>query len=571
MSSDKLSDDDIWNYLLSVNAVTSVKYNTIEKEVLLKLYHEDYKFVETNFNRIDHITKIHCFNVAIVLMNQPMIDKLLNLLKPFYNKMDNTEWIETTCRGISGCSSDIEYILQRLNVKIAEYACPRTGRTILHIICQNCIDVNILSYFTKTYKQLLDVLDNDGNSCLSLASAHGKNVEVIKFLVEEKQMDPFHIDYKGVSCVKKAMIFNTNSDICVYMMEKSNYFVQWNDIIMDNSIVNKILKCNDLSKIFASLMSQKKTSIFGWLIANLPKIVIPVKIRKLFNINANPYNEMFCDFIKSVEHLKYLIPLELCEYDHEDSKYNNNMVIDSENNGADKSDGENDGDYSDNCDDENDDLPPLNNEDDCVEGELRDNETKLNSDQNDDLTSEPIIDFRKKTELLFKVGGEEYYGHCEAIFRVIDPFRQFCNQYQKPSEIISSVSVPSDTISTSVQPDENKDCIEININASPNIINMYIAACIGSDIDFKKIKGLDDFKSMLELLDRYRILHIQFHTLEHDIVKWMQTKQVVPDDYMRGLSKRYKLKHMCVYIHNFDLRHDLVERSTEGNPRKRGF
>lgn len=49
------------------------------------------------------------------------------------------------------------------------------------------------------------------------------------------------------------------------------------------------------------------------------------------------------------------------------------------------------------------------------------------------------------------------------------------------------------------------------------------------------------------------ITGISMHSLEQDIVKYMILNKIVPDGYIDEFAKKFELKHMCVYIHNFNL------------------
>jgi len=92
------------------------------------------------------------------------------------------------------------------------------GYDHLALACSYNENIEIIKFLLEERKVIRIFID--GSSCLSLACANNKNQKIIEYLIEEKKYVIFYKNYMGLDCLRLACYFNTNLDIIKYLFKK---------------------------------------------------------------------------------------------------------------------------------------------------------------------------------------------------------------------------------------------------------------------------------------------------------------------------------------------------------------
>ena len=117
-------------------------------------------------------------------------------------------------------------------------------------ILKNVIDICNIDLNDK---KLID--SNLGNNCLLLLCKNN-DIDIIKYLIEEKKMDYTYKNKNDETCLSMACSYNENLDVIKYLVEKTN-----SQNYTNNNMENCFLlscKTNPNLKIIKYLLEEKK-------------------------------------------------------------------------------------------------------------------------------------------------------------------------------------------------------------------------------------------------------------------------------------------------------------------------
>lgn len=514
-----LSEENILTYLINITTIENLHYTEPERTfIVTSVYKEKcINVVEKDIVDVDDATKKNCFRLVVMMFDPPTIDRMYEAFGG--SKNIDVAWIYkclfNACR-FGTSVENIDHVIKKFNIDV-EKCITATDETLLHMASTHCTDLSIIQYFVQNYPQLINKTNKDGFTCLSSACKFNLNPAIVEFLIEKVKMDPMHktTDAAENTCIGLACYGygKPNYKVVSYFLENTAYPIDFFSMPLAEETLDNLLKSTKnyqrVIELAISGLGRNAISFSGvyhYLVKKLPKIALSSELLEAYSIK-NPYDDNFHDFFESLNLIPCTVPLELKDYRNEYKFSDKKQQDDS------------------------------------------DNDSEEQEDKNDDDSEEDgVVDCRKKSEFLFMVirekliDGEKkevkesYFGDRKVVYSAIPPFREALKKTDGDLD--------------------DDDKIEIKINLIPRIMNMYITACSSKKIDIGKIGKPENFSSFLELLDGYPIIGIRLHSIEKEIVEYMIQHKIVPGSYIRDFAKKYELKHMCVYIHNFDVENE---------------
>jgi len=134
-----------------------------------------------------------------------------------------------------------------------------------------------------------------------------------------------------------------------------------------------------------------------------------------------------------------------------------------------------------------------------------------------------ITDYTK-FELLFVHNDIKYFGDKEKIYSIID--------------VLNNLSTF-----------DSSEPIILEGKQSSYIINLYLDSCLTQSIDLDKIKA-HDFSEFLKFIDQYPSRYISIKNLEMQIIRYIDSHNLEITQLIKSLCHRYKMKYLYLYIHN---------------------
>jgi len=389
------------------------------------------------------------------------------------------------------------------------------GNNCLLIACSENKNLEIIKYLIEDQKMSINLHNDDGYNCLLIACRDNKNLEIIKYLIFDKEM---YVNYhvRGTSWACFDIACHNNPLIAAYiLLQKSldyggkdveitlrgvyyEKYIQIVQLIKNNhKQLNRLLLCG------SNRYSAKK-------MVEIINVINPLKLQKdildLYKIE-NPYNKKYSEFVKIVDDLyESFDKFDNKCYDENNNEYSVVGCIDEFGNGYDN--------FSLSI------APNLTSEQ-CMSNVKIAEITKYTLNK----TKQPFdINFAKH-DLLFKHNTICYYGDRNIVY-----------------DSILCLKDISDTYSFD-QP------VELEGSLSQYIINLYIQSMYTLSFDIDKIVPVDIF-NFIKFVDQYPTSSLSIELLEGDIVKYFNEKKIDYNDTMKEICNRYGLKLMYMDMHN---------------------
>ena len=142
-----------------------------------------------------------------------------------------------------------------------------------------------------------------------------------------------------------------------------------------------------------------------------------------------------------------------------------------------------------------------------------------------------VNDFRKKTEILFRHGDNDYWGNQLIVYDTIpmlNDIKDFVNFNER---------------------------FTLEGNLPKEIMNKFITSCYTGyfDIDTQTLLE-DNFIDFLKFIDQYPSIYVSVDKIERWIIKYIDDKNIVCGDFLKKLCDKYQLKYMYVMMHNKKIR-----------------
>lgn len=130
-----------------------------------------------------------------------------------------------------------------------------------------------------------------------------------------------------------------------------------------------------------------------------------------------------------------------------------------------------------------------------------------------------------KHDLLFTCNDNKFYGDKETIFDQID--------------ILRTIDIVSD----------DADNVELYGNLKKEYVNMYIHMCHGDTMSLRSIDK-SDFVEFIKFIDKYPSKNLTLDKLEKELVEYLYENKINPNNYIKNICSRYKMKLLYMVCHN---------------------
>ncbi len=142
-----------------------------------------------------------------------------------------------------------------------------------------------------------------------MACAYNKNIDIIKYLIEEKKMN-IHFKNDQINILFKACVHNSNLNVIKYLFEICDVsdlnFKNFRNVIKIKKIakiIHNYQKLND----FLSVQFHTNVNLFEDVVSEINPMLLNEYLRN--KINVDPYNLKWNVFIKNVDNIKFPIPI----------------------------------------------------------------------------------------------------------------------------------------------------------------------------------------------------------------------------------------------------------------------
>ena len=343
-----------------------------------------------------------------------------------------------------------------------------------------------------------------GDTCLFLCCIFCWNLNIIKYLIEECKLDPNHTNNRGYSCFTLAYSL-FSADLAIYLVESTNAKLSLGRVVNSDCRWSKIiLGVKNNFERFQDLLDLGLKKI------NQPTLAHTIpKINPMLLISRP---ELFCQY-----NVKDPFDKDFAMKDF--IKYTNDL----------------------NCC-----LPiplpipgprPIN----------QDNKIQEDGEGGEDEEDEEI-DFISPSVPVFIYNGETYHGYPEVVFNQIILFKEI-KEMARFDDLI--------TLSSGLS---QSQCLP------RYLINMWLRSMYTKKINLMKIKSRSqDIVCFLDHIDRYPTLSVSIRTIEHDLIKYLDTLEQSIDTlesidtrYLVDLSERYGLKYLYLWSRAHDQKKNKV-------------
>ncbi len=412
---------------------------------------------QKNFIRNNYDTYIIKFAIKIYKNDLMYLNDHYKLVTDY--KLECFQIAVSFCKNINFLKLFIDYYQIDINLIIHDF----THCNYLGLACTYNANPEIIKYFIENYNMDPNCVNTSHDSCLTLACWINPNLCITKYLIEELRMNINHCDKYGIDCFYAAFS-NNNIEIIKYLIEDTNVTISIRDEFFDTNKfyeVAKVIKKNQLRlnqflKIRLEKFSSKdiefvKNNIDPWILDEDVRKICCIDIFSIeFNILKN-----------NVDRLTFPI------------FFSNTITI-----------------------------------------------------QN--VKKEKYFqDYTELPGILFKHNEICYYGYRNIVFNSIILFK----------EILSDSNFNFNEI------------IVLNVSAPKYIINLYIDSCYSKTFDINDVEP-EHVMEFISLIDQYPTDYLSLYILEDDLTKYIIHHNINCNDYIKDISIRYKLKKLYIVCHN---------------------
>ncbi len=493
----------IIKYLIEVqkinpNLVSENNYNCLIKSAMNPCLDIIKYLIEDLLMDVNHHTIYNDNCLMICFWSNTNINVLWYLLK--YLKLNvkihdtfGNDYLLCAC----WCNNNLEYIKYLIEVEgMDKNQCNDKQENCLMLACKNNKNIAIIKYLIEECKMTITY------SCLKLACEYNKNLNIIKYLIEKCNIKISEFEYNGSNCILFAS-YNKNPRIIQWLIEEC-------DINVDSGTYNNINYIDNSMRFFKNpmtvkyLIEQTNARIlldnveFDIFIKIVPYITnnyhrlnnlliegfktYKVQCYNVINsinplmlnnevcdiLKINPYNDPYVKFIKNVNNLTCIIPQQI----------NISNIL----------------------------------------------HTNLSEKNLSEYHGKKLIDYRKRSEILFKNDNKIYYGSRKVVYNSIILLNDI-NEYDLTEPIELSV------------------CDHIPFY----LMNIYINSCYQVNFNMIIIKT-NDFIQFLKLIDQYPTKILSIHLLQKDLIIYMNKNKIQPNEFINNMCAKYQLKYMYLYL-----------------------
>jgi len=207
----------------------------------------------------------------------------------------------------------IKYLIKKINKYIFE----SNKNKYLFEACYNNKHLSVIKYLIDDLNINYNFRDKDGNRCLEIACMRNSNIEIIKYFIEEKKMNINYSNIYNQNCLDIACIYNPHVCVLKYLINKKKM------IIKDNCLLNACFYNSNLSVIkylveklnininykstygtnifIAACLNNQNLNIFKYLI---DKLLMDINYKDFYGYEGP---ELACEFSSNIDVVKYLI------------------------------------------------------------------------------------------------------------------------------------------------------------------------------------------------------------------------------------------------------------------------
>jgi ankyrin repeat protein len=494
---------DIWNELEDRNIVdVSHIYDENEKLFAIKIYQNDLEYIKANCKKSkNHYAKNSYFLTASAFAASKTIIEMI--IDNFGIDINCTNRSGDNCL-IAACAWNsnleiIKYLIEKLKIDISHTN--MAGANCLHVACHRNTNMPIIKYLIEEKQMDVNLLTDEKNNCLTLACNGNTNLSIIKYLIEDIKMSTSHHNKYNSDCLFLACN-NTNTDVIKYLLE---------DIRMDINTT-----CQGYNCLMMAIYVAASLEIIKYLLENT-NLKISLCGRLLENITFNTFKDMVPLFTKKYFRLNELLENAFATYTIVDmkniiAKINPLILNDNVRNLAAIDDPFGNTTY---------DKFIINaNRLEC-NIPLQDKKCKRNGCDVIER-KRASIDFTKRLELLFEHNNKCYYGDKNIVYDAIYLLNDL-HKYDENETIVLSGEVPE------------------------YIMSAYIQSCYDSVFKMSEV-NIDDFETFLKFIDQYPTKYLSIDSLEIDLINYMKSNNFCPNDYIKNICNKYRLKYMYLYF-----------------------
>jgi ankyrin repeat protein len=405
--------------------------------------------------------------------------------------IDNDVCLLKVC-GFNNNLERIKYFIDDLKMDISKT--DRYGYNCLMYACYENENSDIIKYLIEDKKISVSETNVYGQTCLMAACRNNKNLNVIKYLIEDKKMDISQTDCEGRNSLMFACYENKNIDVIRYLVKETKINLNQTDK-KGYTCLQYACEANENLEIIKYLIEETNVEMkisFEYIPFVKFKQFIKLITKNYFRLNKlldKALNEY--EYFRMIDLLRGINPLLL----------SNNVRIWTKI------------------------ANPFDSSYDKFIVNVDNLEcTVLNISDIKKLErkKETSCDIINLTQLLFKHNNIRYYGDINSVFDAIYVLNDL-QKYDRSEPIILSGEIPK------------------------YIMHMYIQSCYNGEFKMNEIK-VADFESFLKFIDQYPTKYVSIDLLEIDLIKYMESNNICPDDYIKIMCNKYRLKYMYMYI-----------------------
>ncbi len=513
--SQKISMNVIFNNLLNDEFVTN-DYNEQSEKFAIKTYENDKNYLRENYEQIiDNKIKNDCFLISCAYSND--IENIKFFIDKLSININITNENGDNCLTIACWKNTnidiIKFLIEDLKINIAHT--DNYGHNCLLTACWNNANLNIVKYLIEDLKMDNGHKDKIGHNCLIYACLENGKLDVIKYLIEDLKMDIKYKNKYREDCLIFACWDNTNLDVIKYLIEKSKSKVlnkkiyayecfltaceKNTNVDILKYLIEKLKISVDIKCILRAEQTNPNKEVVKYLIDN---ITIIIDKNVLFFCE---YKKFLILLTKNLPKLKQTFEQGISEYGilkienmlHE--IYNENMEFNK---------------FSILIDYFNFNISIKN-------------KNIIEITKNDSIRPLDILvnDYSQNTTILFNHNNISYFGHKNIVYHSI--------KFIKEIEEVANF----------------KEIITLEGTLPKYAINVYIETCYKRKFNINRINP-QDIIEFLKFIDQYPTNVLSIELLEHQIIDYFVKHNIKSNDTLKELCLRYRLKLLCLYIHN---------------------
>ena len=215
-----MTDDEIWGIIRSHDGQNIDLFDNDEKTFITHVYKNDLTFVK-NKNNYDKIynkdTRIFCFLIACMYCDDPCIlSFILDVFLIKINQLEENTFLMSACANNHNLEI-IKFLCQHPDIDV--FSMDKYKQNSLHKACTKNTNLSIIKYLVEDKNMDVNLTDTNGDNCLTLSCWKNPNPMIIKYLIEEKNMNIDHRDKEGHDCLLSACWLN-NISVVKYLIEQ---------------------------------------------------------------------------------------------------------------------------------------------------------------------------------------------------------------------------------------------------------------------------------------------------------------------------------------------------------------